>query len=164
MVARYSDMPASRAEDTTAAAGPAHPGAGLCADSLALRGMLLLERATRLDGVRSGRRGSLPMPGIPLYIDAGLCRRQKDLFVRHRVFAVISDDGSLCLRLPQHVAADLAANGLVMRRGDNVVTGPIGSARELELAARLLQLTHQAITQPPTEPARRLWSEWVSRR
>ncbi len=161
MVARFSELPAPRVGHVDPTLGDAHLHTDNASARLGLRGLMLLERASSLDGVRLGGRGIPGISGIPLYIEPAHCRNQSDTFIRGRAFAVICSDGSVCLRLPKDVADDLVRNGLCLKAGKNLLTWPVTSERQLEVTWRILLHAYWNVTGTPRKQARRLWSEWV---
>jgi hypothetical protein len=160
MVARSFELPSVRTSGSATASQYVRDVARP-APRLALRAELLVERAAGLAGVRVGERTHLLIDGVPLHLEADRCQRNKDLFLRNRVFAVIGDDGSLCLRLPTAVRNDLLENGLCVPFGKSLLTWPVASAHQLEVAWRILLHTYWEVTDLPERHARRLWSEWV---
>lgn len=159
MVARLTDLHAPRLPDPAPTSGsrsaPEHPV------RLGLRGQLLLERATALKGVRAGGRCLATFPGVPLRIEDELCHSRPDSFIRDRMFAVIADDGSLCVRLPEPIAEDLIENGLCLRSGKLLLTWPIENTNQFELAWQILLHTYWRATGTPEKRYRRMWSEFA---
>jgi len=161
MVARLSEMPALWAVESAFAPGSSHLRASHNAHRPALRGRLLLERASSLADIQLGGRSIPGMEGTPLRIADAACRNNADAFIRDRVFAVIHNDGSMCLRLPRDIADDLVDNGLCLRAGKNLLTWPVENTRQMEISWRTLLHAYWYVTDTPPRRARRLWSEWV---
>ena len=161
MVVRLSDLPALWSTDPLAAPGMPLGMAGFTAPGTAPRGQLLLDRASTLAGVRPGGRGIRGIEGVPLSLAASECRNARECFITDRVFALVDDDGSMCLRLPAEIADDLVENGLCMRAGKNLLTWPVSNDHQLEIAWRILLNAYWNATGTPPKRARRLWSEWV---
>jgi hypothetical protein len=161
MVARLSEMPAPWALDFAAAPANEYPFAGPNVRRLALRGQLLLERAASLANVRVGNRPIPGFDGMPLHLEAGACSNLENVFLRDRVFATVSDDGSLCLRLPTDISAELIDNGLCLPAGKNLLTWPVEGSYQLEVNWRILLLTYWHATGTSGKRARRLWSEFA---
>lgn len=164
MVARFSELPVPWAGCPDTTRGDAHLHATNAPARLGLRGLMLLERASSLEGVRLGGRGLPGISGSPLRLSRARCINQTDAFIRGRTFAVISDDGSVCLRLPQHLATDLIDNGLAVAQGKNILTLPVHNERQLEINWRILLHAYWHLIDPAARHGRRLWSEWVVRR
>ena len=164
MVARLSDFPANfNADMVPALSNTSQIGSVTSAakHKLAVRGQLLLERAGSLADVRAGEQGIPGFTGTSLHLQQHVCRSPKDSFIRDRVFAVIADDGSICLRLPEEIAEDLIENGLCMRAGKNLLTWPIENEYQLEVSWRILLQAYWKITGTSAKRARRMWSEYV---
>ena len=79
------------------------------------------------------------------------------------MFAVVGDDGALCLRLPETVVDDLVESGLGVRAGKNFLTWPVTDADQLETNWRILLHAYWQVTEFAPRKARRMWSEWVIR-
>lgn len=163
MVARLSELPALWVGCPETTLGDAHLHTDTAPARLGLRGLMLLERASSLDGVRLGGRGIPGFRGVPLTLDPARCRNQDGTFIRNRCFAVIGTDGSVCLRLPKHLADDLVDNGLGIVCGKNILTWPVTGAQQLEVNWRILLHAYWNITDLSAKRARRMWSEWVVR-
>ena len=161
MVARLSEMPDIWTAESAVAQGSKNQFAGIHAPRLALRGQLLLERATALADVSAGGRSIPGFAGIPLHIAKSACRRTGDSFLRDHVFAAIADDGSICMRLPQEIGDDLVENGLCVRAGKNLLTWPVTNDHQLEVSWRILLHAYWNVTGVSPKHARRLWSEFV---
>ena len=126
-----------------------------------MRGQLLLERASSLADVQPGGRGIHGIDGTPLHLAAQSCRNKRDAFIRDRVFVVIGDEGSMCLRLPDDLADDLVDNGLCIRLGKNLLTWPIANEYQLEVNWRILLHAYWNATSTTKKHARRMLSEFV---
>lgn len=161
MVARFTEMPAPWAVDTPAAPGSLHPLAGCKTAPLIPEGQLLRARASTLAGVRLGGRGIPSFEGMPLRLESLTPSNTGGGFLKGRIFAVIADDGSMCLRLPKTIADDLIDNGLCVRAGRNQLTWPTTTPHQLEVSWRILLHAYWAVAGTPPRHARRLWSEWV---
>ncbi len=158
MVARLSENYARRSADS---------GTGLAAakvwrtPSAASMGQLLLMRAGELENVTVGRDTVAAIDGIPLHLEDTTGCSTEDCFIAAAVFAVVDNDGSICLRLPQTIANDLLENGLCLRAGKNLLTWPPENAHQLEVAWRILLHAYWNAAGTPAKRSRRLWSEWV---
>jgi len=161
MVARLSEMPNIWAAESAVAKGSKNQLAGIHAPRLALRGQLLLERATSLADVSVGGRGIPGFAGVPLHVAENACRHTADSLLRDRVFAAIANDGSICMRLPEEIGDDLVENGLCVRAGKNLLTWPVGNDHQLEVSWRILLHAYWNVTGVAPKHARRLWSEFV---
>ncbi len=82
-------------------------------------------------------------------------------FLKGRIFAVVATDGSMCLRLPKDIGADLIDNGLCMQAGRNLLTWPVTTAHQFEVSWRILLHAYWNAAGSAERHARRLWSEWV---
>jgi hypothetical protein len=161
MVARLSEMPAPWALEFATAPANDRQFAAPSAPRLAMRGQLLLERATSMADVRIGNRVIPDFGGVPLHLEASACTNTENVFLRDRVFATVSNDGSLCLRLPADISAELIDNGLCVAAGKNLLTWQVESAYQLEVNWRILLLTYWHATGTSGKRARRLWSEFA---
>lgn len=124
-------------------------------------GQRLVERAETLGGVATGGSGVPGFAGNSLRLNGGDERCNDSCFIRGRVFAVVGDDGSLCLRLPRNIAEDLIDNALGVQAGKNILTWPPQSDYQLETQWRILKQAYWNATGVPERRTRRLWSEWV---
>lgn len=158
MVARLSENYARR----SASSGTGLADVGISHDSYApSMGQVLLLRASELDSVAIGAEGVPGISGSALVIaDENRCK-DADCFIADSVFAVVNDDGSICLRLPNTIANDLLENGLCLRAGRNLLTWAPETQHQLEVAWRILVHAYWNATGTPTKRSRRLWSEWV---
>jgi len=161
MAVRFSELPAPWVLNTAHSARDRVVATDGRPARIGLRGQLLLERADSLAGVRIGGRGIPGVAGVPLSLDPKQCKRKTDLFLRDRVFALVADDGAVCLRLPTDIGDDLVENGLCVRAGKNLLTWPVENEHMLEIAWRILLHAYWEVTGTPARHARRLWSEWV---
>ncbi len=161
MVARLSEMPAPWFADAPAAPDATHFAVGSGRGGLALRGQLLLERASALEGISARGRGIRNVGGVALRLDDAVCRNTDNCFIEGRVFAAIGGDGSVCLRLPESIADDLIDNGLCVRAGKNLLTWPATTAYQLEVNWRILLHAYWQVTGFSAKHARRMWSEYV---
>ena len=161
MVARFSEMPVPWPAEAAVAPSGTSTVAGSAPAGLALRGQLLLERASTLADVSAGGRGIPGFDGLPLHIAGYACQNHSDSFIRDRIFAVIGGDGSMCLRLPGEIADDLVDNGLCIPAGKNLLTWPVENAYQLEVSWRILLHAYWNVTSLSTKHARRTWSEFV---
>ena len=161
MVARLSQLSALRTVDTATAPDSSLEHIGSPPTQLALRGQLLLERASSLAGVQPGGRGITGIAGMPLHLAAHSCRNKRNAFIRDRVFAVISGDGSMCLRLPDDLADDLVDNGLCIRLGKNLLTWVIENEYQLEVNWRILLHAYWNVTSTSRKHTRWMLSEFV---
>jgi hypothetical protein len=151
MVARLSENYARRAS----ASGTLH------ASSSMSMGRVLVLRASELENIAISTEGVPGISGTPLAIaDVSKCR-DSDCFITDSVFAVVNQDGSICLRLPTAIASDLLENGLCLRAGKNLLTWAPETPHQLEVAWRILLHAYWNATGTPTKRSRRLWSEWV---
>jgi len=124
-------------------------------------GRLLLMRAGELENVAIGREAITDISGTPLYLQDPSGCSTEDCFITGSVFAIVANDGSICLRLPNAIANDLIENGLCLRAGKNLLTWPPENAHQLEVAWRILLHAYWNAAGTPTKRSRRLWSEWV---
>ncbi len=124
-------------------------------------GRLLINRASELTGVTAGGRGIPGFAGTDLRLDPSVRRYVTDCFLRKNSFAVVGDDGALCLRVPQHIAEDLVENGLAVSAGKNLLTWPIDFTHQLETNWRILLHAYWNVTGVPEKRTRRMWSEYV---
>lgn len=124
-------------------------------------GELLLRRATELENVAISPERILEISGTPLSIAGGGDCNSDNCFISGDVFAVISHDGSICLRLPDAIGNDLVENGLCLRAGRNLLTWPPENSQQLEVAWRILLHAYWNASGTPSKRSRRLWSEWV---
>jgi len=161
MVARLSEFSAPWADNFAPDLDSSRGNVGTLLPPLALRGRLLLERASTLTGVQAGGRNIPGIAGTPLHLVGEECRKSRNTFMRDRVFAAIGDDGSMCLRLPEDLADDLVENGLCVRLGKNLLTWKIENEYQLEVNWRILLHAYWNVTGPSPKQARRLLSEWV---
>jgi len=158
MVARLSENQTWRFADTGAPRTEGQSSSLQPAESV---GQRLLQRAADLDNVGISRTNITGISGTPLHlVDTSACTNE-DCFITGSVFAIVNQDGSICLRLPQGVATDLIENGLCLRAGKNLLTWPPEGAHQLEVAWRILQHAYWNAAGIPPRHARRLWSEWV---
>ena len=124
-------------------------------------GELLLRRATELDNVAASPVAIPEISGTPLLLaDTDNCSTE-NCFISGAVFAVVSQDGSICLRLPDAIGNDLVENGLCLRAGRNLLTWPPENPHQLEVAWRILLHAYWNASGIPSKRSRRLWSEWV---
>lgn len=158
MVARLSENYARLAADSGAGLPEAKVSRRLPAASM---GRLLLMRVGELENVAIGRDALADISGVPLYLEDSTGCTGEDCFVSGSVFAVVDNDGSICLRLPEAIANDLIENGLCLRAGKNLLTWPPENAHQLEVAWRILLHAYWNAAGTPTRRSRRLWSEWV---
>ena len=159
MVARFADIPAPWAADTLVETAPKlHRSQSLAS---AEWGQRLLARANSLEGVRLGGRGISSFEGKSLRYHRTDRRRGAGGFVKGQIFAVIADDGAMCLRLSDEVRDDLIDNGLCVQVGKFSVTWPVASPHQLEIGWRILLHAYRDIAGTPPRHSRRLWSEWV---
>ena len=161
MVARFADIPAPWAADTPVETAPnsvLHRSQSLTS---AEWGQRLLARASSLEGVRLGGRGISSFAGVPLRYCRTDRRRGASGFVKGRIFAVVADDGAMCLRLSDEIASDLIDNGLCVGAGKLSVTWPIASSHQLEIFWRVLLHAYWDIAGTPPRHTRRMWSEWI---
>lgn len=127
----------------------------------ATMGRLLLLRASELENVAIGRDPVADISGVPLYLADTTGCSTEDCFISGSVFAVVDNDGSVCLRLPTTIANDLIENGLCLRAGRNLLTWPPENAHQLEVTWRILLHAYWNAAGTPAKRSRRLWSEWV---
>lgn len=128
---------------------------------VASMGQRLLQRVVELERVGISNEGIPGIDGTPLYISDTTGSGNEECFIADSVFAVINQDGSICLRLPNTIAADLIENGLCVRAGKNLLTWPPESPHQLEVAWRILLHAYWNAAGTPARRSRRLWSEWV---
>jgi hypothetical protein len=155
MVARLSETYAHRQQDS-AAVFPESKTAHTVS-----MGQRLLQRVYDLGNIGIARENVPGISGTPLYLVDPLNCSTDDCFVTGSVFAVVAQDGSICLRLPNTIANDLIENGLCLRAGKNLLTWPPESPHQLEVAWRILLHAYWNASGIPAKRSRRLWSEWV---
>lgn len=158
MVARLSENYARRAADAGTGLAEARVSHAPLAASM---GRLLLLRAGELENVAIGRDSIDAISGVPLCLADSTGCSTEDVFVSGSVFAVVDQDGSICLRLPNVIANDLVENGLCLRAGKNLLTWPPENPHQLEVAWRILLHAYWNAAGIPIKRSRRLWSEWV---
>lgn len=125
-------------------------------------GELLTERASDLAGVAAGGRGISGFSGVPLRMEEEYRRHLNNFFLRGSVFAVIADDGAMCLRVPDPIAEDLIDNGLAIRAGKHLLTWPVQSYDGLNTNWNILLTLYGHISGAFDKRSRRMWSEWVT--
>jgi len=151
MVARLSENYARRA-NASGTSPASHPPS---------MGRVLVLRASELENIAISPEGVPGISGTPLIVaDSSKCR-DGDCFINDSVFAIVNQDGSICLRLPTAIANDLLENGLCLRAGRNLLTWAPETPHQLEVAWRILLHAYWNASGTPTKRSRRLWSEWV---
>lgn len=126
-------------------------------------GELLTERASDLAGVAAGGRGISGFSAVPLRMEEEYRRHLNNFFLRGSVFAVIADDGAICIRVPHLIAEDLVDNGLAIRAGKHLLTWPVQSNDGLNTSWNILLTLYGHISGVFDKRSRRMWSEWVTR-
>jgi hypothetical protein len=155
MVAKFSETPVPRPADAGKVRGHAPA-------DLALRGQLILEKASTLEHVTAAEHGLAHFEGVALRIAADACHNRANYFLRDQIFAVIAGDGTVCLRVPDQIAEDLVENGLCTWNGKNLLTKPVTNAWQLKVNWRILLHAYRNITSRSPEQVRRMWSDFVT--
>ena len=164
MVARLSELPAPWLFDAWIAPDLSTTSSrSVSARAEKTFGEILAERASDLVGVTAGGRGISGFSGVSLRMEEEYRRHFKHFFLRGGVFAVIADDGAMCIRTPRAVADDLVDNGFAIRGGKNLLTWPVQSDDGLNTSWNILLTLYGHISGAFDKRSRRMWSEWVTR-
>jgi hypothetical protein len=157
-------MPNPRKSESAAApTGFSNDPAGANPARLSGYGQLLTERASMLADIRIGGSGYRDAEGTAISLKKSTLSKATTGFLRHRTFAVVSDEGGLYLRLPASIADDLIETGMALPRGKDLWVKPPRSDYQAEISWQLLLHAYWLVTQADRHSQYTILSEHILR-